>query len=263
LCGVDGELINPGKAVQRGSRMPKIMMLSTALWAGLLGLADAGTGFAKDAPAPPALSPQAAALIAPVHAAFAKVAAEQRKLPPPSSDREKLERMFDLDQAGRAVLVTIDFAKLPQDEQQPAQMAAWQEINAHDLADQAALKAMIPKAGWFLKSVYGAKAASAAFLIVQHAVNDPDLMRTTLRRMAPLVAKGEADAGDYGLMFDRVALEFDHKPQRYGSQVECKDGKWQPYNLEDPAHVDERRKALGFEQTEAEYLKNFDSDPCH
>ena len=89
------------------------------------------------------------------------------------------------------------------------------------------------------------------------------LMRTTVAKLEPMVAKGEADGPDYALMFDRVSLEFDHKPQRYGSQINCKDGHPQPMDLEDPARVDERRKAMGFKQTEAEYLALFSDMKCY
>jgi len=211
----------------------------------------------------PQLSPHAQALIAPIHEAYAEVEAAQAKLPSPASDSERLERMFDLDQAGRAVIVHIDFSTLSPDERPAAQGAAWADINARDLADQKALTAMMPVTGWFTSPPYSGKAVDAAFLIVQHAGNDPDLMRGVLKRMEPLVKTGQARGESYALLYDRVSLNFDHKPQRYGSQVECKAGRWQPQNLEDPDHVDARRKAMGMMWTEAEYLKTFADYPCH
>jgi len=217
---------------------------------------------AGDAPALPPLSPATQAVVAPVHEAFVKAEAEQAKLPPAKTDSERLERMLDLDQAGRKVYVQIDFSKLPRDEQLLAQGAAWRDIETHDLADQKVLKAMIPAEGWFTSPPYSRKAITAAFLIVQHAVDDPALMRDTLKRMEPLVKAGQADGPSYGLLFDRVSLQFDHKPQRYGSQVQCIAGQWQPNNLEDPADVDARRKTMGFVETEAEYLKHFADNPC-
>ncbi len=229
----------------------------------LLSLGIAISAHAADGPSLPPLSPTTQALIAPVHEAFAKAEAEQAKLPPARTDSERLERMFDSDQAGRKVFTMIDFSQVPRDEQLPAQAAAWKDIETHDLADQKALKAMIPAQGWFTAPPYSAKAVTAAFLIVQHAVNDPDLMRDTLKRMAPLVKAGKADGPSYGLLYDRVSLQFDHKPQLYGSQVQCQDGKWQPDTLDDPANVDARRKAMGFEETEAEYLKHFADNPCN
>jgi hypothetical protein len=210
----------------------------------------------------PALA-EAFALAAPVHDAFVKAEAEQAALPPAKTDSERLERMLDLDQVGRNVIVHIDFSTLPPDQRLPGQFVANRDIQAHDLADQKALKAMMPATGWFTQPEYSAKAVDAAFLIVQHAANDPDLMRDALKRMEPLVKTGRVKGESYALLYDRVSLFFDHKPQRYGSQVECKAGHWQPQNLEDPDHVDERRKAVGMVMTEADYLKYFADHPCH
>lgn len=213
--------------------------------------------------AAPSLSPRAITLIAPVHEAYERVEQAQSRLAPPSSPAEKLERLLDLDQAGRGALPRVDIATLPLTEQKPASEAVWAEIRRHDLEDQAALKRLIPEDGWFKESVYGEKATRSAFLIVQHATNDMPLMRRTLMKIGEYVKTGDAKGGMYALMYDRVALEFDHKPQRYGSQVNCVSGVWTPINLEDPSNVDLRRKQIGLATTEAEYLTHFKDDPCH
>jgi len=210
----------------------------------------------------PALA-AALALIAPVHQAFAKTDAEQAKLPAPADDRERLERLGAVDQAGRQAATGIDFSVLPAVQQLAAQNAVWSEINARDLNNQAELKRILPKDGWFLRSKVGVDASKAAFLIAQHAVNDPELMRDVLRRIEPLVAAGEVDVQDFARMHDRIALQFDRKPQRYGTQVSCQAGRWQPETIEDPDRVDERRKAVGLLLTEVEYLAQFLSQPCH
>ncbi len=217
---------------------------------------------AAAAPPPTPLSPQAQAMVGRVRDAYAMVEADQAKLPPPKDDRERLERMYDLDQLGRNALEKLDLS-LPQPQRDRATAAVWDEINAHDLADQQALKAMVARDGWITIPKYGQKASMAAFLVVQHAVDDPAFMRATLALLGPLAANGEVDGGDYALMYDRVALEFDHKPQRYGSQVVCVGGRWTPKDLEDAAGVDARRKAIGLKTTEAEYLTMFAQMHCN
>jgi hypothetical protein len=202
------------------------------------------------------MSPDSKALIAPVHAAYVKVEAEQAMLAPPRDDRERLERMFDLDQAARLAVIKIDLSVLPPKDRSAATETMWSEITAHDVANQRALKEIVSREGWITRTKFGPKASHAAFAIVQHAENDPDLMRSTLALLVPLAAKGEVDGNDYARLYDRVALDFDHKPQRFGSQLECHGGVWQPRALEDPQHVDERRKALGLQQTEAELAKS-------
>jgi hypothetical protein len=210
--------------------------------------------------AAPQLSPAASALIAPVHEAYERVERAQAALPPPKDDAAKLERLLALDQAGRQALDKIDFTVLPESERSSARGAAWNEINQHDLADQTALKAMQPAQGWFTKSKYGDKALEGAFLIVQHAMNDMNWMHDVLKRIEPLVAQGEFPGRYYALLYDRLALYYDGKLQRYGSQVTCKDHRWAVDRLEDPEHVNERRKAVGLSTLE-DYEKLFADKP--
>ena len=220
------------------------------------------TSFSAQAGDAPPLSPTTQALIAPVHEAFVTVDANQARLPSAKTDSERLERMFDSDQAGRKIFMKIDFSHVPRNEQPAAQAAAWKDIETHDLTDQKALKAMMPLKGWFTSPPYSAKAVIAAFSIVQHAGRDSEFQHDALKRMKPLAERG-INGEQYGMLYDRVSLDFDHMPQRYGTQVECKSGQWQPLNLEDPAHVDARRKTMGFDTTEAEYLTGFARYPCN
>jgi len=211
-------------------------------------------------PAP--LSPEARALIAPVAEALAAEDARQGQLPPAASDRERLERMAVLDQVGRRALTQIDLSVLPEGERQAATKAMWEPLGAMDERLLTELLTMIPAEGWFRKSVYGERAAGAAFLIIQHS--DLEQWRRFLPVLEPLVAEGEVDGEEYGLMYDRLAVN-EGRPQRYGTQMTCKAGKfvvdWD--NLEDPANADERRRALGFSWTLAEYEALFaDYPPC-
>jgi len=203
---------------------------------------------------PPSLSPASLAAVQKVYDAYRDVALRQAALPPPKDDAEKLVRLQDLDQAGREAYSAVNFNALPDTERTVVGAALFREITAHDVDDQQTLKAMMPANGWFTLSAYGAPAAKAAFLIVQHAVNDPDLMKTVLARMGPLLAKKEVDGKAYALLYDRVSLEFLKRPQRYGSQVQCQHGKAVVMTLEDPNHVDDRRKEIGLTMTESDYV---------
>lgn len=209
-------------------------------------------------PAP--LSPEARALIAPVAEAIAAEEARQAALPPATSDRERLERMGILDQVGRRALNSIDLRALPEDERQAASGMMWARLAALDRRLMAELLSMVPPEGWFLKSVYGDEAARAAFLIVQHS--GIEHWRRFVPVLEPLVASGEVDGQSYGLMYDRLA-QREGRPQRYGTQVTCKAGKWviDRENLEDPENVDARRREIGFHGTLAEYEQLFADDP--
>lgn len=209
-------------------------------------------------PAP--LSPEARALIAPVAEALAAEEARQAALPPATSDRERLERMGVLDQAGRRALNPIDLTVLPEAERGAANAAMWAPLTATDQRLLAELLVMLPPEGWFLKSVYGDRAAGAAFLIIQHS--DLENWRRFVPVLEPLVAAGEVDGQSYGLMYDRLA-ENEGRPQRYGTQVTCKAGKWviDWENLEDPENADARRREMGFHWTLAEYEQVFANHP--
>lgn len=210
----------------------------------------------------PAPSPDFAALIAQVTSAIAAEEARQAALPPASSDRERLERMGVLDQVGRRLSISVDLSGAPDADRVAAGLALWAPIEAVDKRLSAELLTMLPAEGWFYKSVYGAKAANAAFLIVQHG--DTALQRRFVPVLEPLVATGEVEGQSYGLMYDRLAVD-EGRPQRYGTQVTCKEGRWviDYANLEDPERADERRAAMGFPWTLKEYEAVFaDYPPC-
>jgi hypothetical protein len=64
------------------------------------------------------MTPEAAALVALVHLAYAEVEKRQAALPPPTNDRERLERLLDIDQAGRNAMQTIDLSQLSEEDQE-------------------------------------------------------------------------------------------------------------------------------------------------
>lgn len=212
---------------------------------------------------PSSLGPEARALIAPVAQALEAEEARQAALPPAASDRERLERMAVLDQVGRRALMRIDLSALPPDERRAAAQAMWAPVAAMDARLMDELLTMVPPEGWFLKSVYGEQAAGAAFLIVQHS--DVEHWHRFVPVLEPLVARGEVDGQEYGLMYDRLAVA-ENRPQRYGTQMTCKNGKFviDRDNLEDPTNADARRAAMGFHWTLAEYEQRFaDYPPCN
>ena len=209
---------------------------------------------------PGSLSPEAHSLIAPVENAIAAEEARQAALPPASNDRERLERMGVLDQVGRRAEAPIDLSVLPEAEREAANAIIWTRLRALDERLMGELLQIVPPEGWFLKSVYGERAAQAAFLIVQHS--DVEHWRRFLPVLEPLVAAGEVDGQSYGLMYDRLAIT-EGRPQRYGTQVTCKAGRWaiDRDNLEDPENADVRRREMGFPGTLAEYEQVFANRP--
>lgn len=232
------------------------------MWAVLIAaLMLAGCSQAPPSPdREPHISAQAAALIAPVGEAIEAEKARQAALPPAANDRERLERMGRLDQVGRRAANSVDLSGLPLTERAGASAALWAPVSAQDDLLLEELLTMIPPEGWFRKSVYGEQAAGAAFLIVQHS--GLEHWRRFVPILEPLVAAGEVDGEEYGLMYDRLAMN-EGRPQRYGTQMTCKAGKWviDRDNLEDPENADARRAAMGFGWTLAEYEAIFAKYP--
>lgn len=197
------------------------------------------------------------AFVAPIKAAIAAEKARQATLPPTSDVGEQLVRMAQMDQRARDPLDTLDFSLLPEVERERAHAAIWAEIDPVDRANQARLLELAPAEGWFHPSVYGERPAAAAFLIVQHS--NADLWRRFVPVLEPLARAGEIDGQDYALMYDRLALS-EGRPQRYGSQMVCRDGRYVVNTLEAPEGVDARRAELGMGPL-AEYEAIFTSHP--
>lgn len=211
---------------------------------------------------PTTLSPQARGLIAPVAEAIAAEEARQAALPPAVDVRERLERMGQLDQVGRRAAARVDLSLLPESERAAARYALRAPIAAMDDRLLAELLPLVPESGWFTPEVYGERASSAAFLIIQHS--NIEQWRRFVPVLEPLALAGQIDGQDYGLMYDRLAIS-EGRLQRYGTQVTCTGGKfvidWG--NIEDPENADARRRAIGFAWTLAQYEQSFaDYPPC-
>ncbi len=95
---------------------------------------------------------------------------------------------------------------------------------------------------------------AARWLMVQHADDDPDFQRMVLGRLEKYLGTPRIAGPDYALLWDRVAIK-DERPQRYASQMNCKDGKWTALGeVEEPEKLDERRARMDLPPFE-DYLK--------
>jgi len=112
----------------------------------------------------------------------------------------------------------------------------------------ARLRAIVERDGWPAHSMVGEDGAHAAWLLVQHADKDLALQKQALALMKPLVDQDEVGKVDYAYLEDRIAVA-EKRPQRYGTQF---GPDREPQPIEDEAHVDERRTAIGM-STMAEY----------
>ena len=107
------------------------------------------------------------------------------------------------------------------------------------------LAALIDAHGWPGRSRVGDEGAQAAWLILQHAIGNPPLMRRGLTLLRGGVGEGEVSPLEVAMLEDRIRT-FEGRPQRYGTQFDWDEhGRLSPLPLEDPAGVDARRRAIG------------------
>ena len=85
----------------------------------------------------------------------------------------------------------------------------------------------------------------AAWLVLQHAIGEPDVQRGCLPILREAAERGEATLAQVAYLEDRIAF-FERRPQRYGTQFDWDErGMLSPWPIEDPEGVDARRTAVG------------------
>jgi len=165
--------------------------------------------------------------------------------------RRELEALHETDQAQRREMAAVERAH---GMGSPQMAELWKKQTASDTRNIQRLEAIIAEIGWPKRSVVGEKAASAAFLVLQHS--DLIYQQKYLPLARTAAAEQEMRASSLALLEDRVLLR-EGKKQIYGSQVQRNDaGEWEVRSLEDPEHVDRRRASVGLPPL-AEYLAGF------
>jgi hypothetical protein len=160
--------------------------------------------------------------------------------------RRRLAHLYEVDQMVRGA-----YMKAP-DAGQRKKLGA--RIMALDQAHTAELKELLKIHRWFTISEFGKDSDLHAWILVQHSDRDPAFQRQVLEILAGLYPQGETSGYNYANLYDRVARNAG-MPQRYGTQGRCTaPGKWEPFDIEDPANLEARRASAGL-STMAEYLQ--------
>jgi hypothetical protein len=107
-----------------------------------------------------------------------------------------------------------------------------------DKKHEVRMKAIVAQSGWPGRSLVGGEAANDAWLIVQHC--QVDFQEHCLPLLKQAVDANEASGSCYAYLLDRVRM-YRGQSQFYGTQF--MNDKLVP--IEDPQHVDQRRKAVG------------------
>jgi hypothetical protein len=160
--------------------------------------------------------------------ASARVASDWPELNPVSPKtaalQAELKKMADEDQVVRTAV--------------PASLSRMQEVDRTHLP---ALLRIHRKYGWLKSSVAGKEAAGRFWLLVQH--QNLELQKSWMPEMERLAAKGAVSRQNFALLYDRV-MSGEGKPQRWGTQTHCVDGKAVMNPVEDPQNLEARRNAL-------------------
>jgi Family of unknown function (DUF6624) len=109
----------------------------------------------------------------------------------------------------------------------------------------ARLEAIVEQHGWPGRSQVGDDGAEAAWRTLQHAISRPDLIRRCLPLLQEEAAAGEIPGWHPAYVLDRIRF-FEGNPQVYGTQYDWDDEGFSTlWPVEDPEHVNERRKSVG------------------
>ena len=129
-----------------------------------------------------------------------------------------------------------------------------EEMKALHDQNAAQLDKIIDKIGYPTIEKVGTEANEAAWLIIQHAIGQPDFMRKCAQLLKQAVSQNEAQPINLAYLTDRIAV-FEGRPQFYGTQFDWDtNGVISPQAYDDLIKVNQRRKAIGLntleEQTE-------------
>ena len=118
------------------------------------------------------------------------------------------------------------------------------QMEAVHRANAAALRTLIARHGWPDVSIAGQDGCEAAWLIAQHAIGEPDFMRTCRALIEVAAQAGNAPRWQFAYIDDRIR-SYEGRPQRYGTQMDLTPTGPQPLALEEPDAVDARRSEVG------------------
>ncbi len=120
-------------------------------------------------------------------------------------------------------------------------------------------KMIVKQYGYPGFDLVGEDGSSRFWAIIQHCDDDVSFQEKVLRLMHEQVRRKNASGENYAYLEDRVLIGTHHK-QIYGTQLRLDPvtRKSSPLPLDDPAHVDERRRAVGM-GTLADYIKMNDA----
>ncbi len=189
--------------------------------------------------------------------------AEVERAPQPEQPTlaRKIARLVALDEITRQHMWRAGDPALTPEQQIALSMKIGPRMSAIDAANTTALKALLPKDGWFRNRRDGKQVTHGAWLIAQHSPDNAFRIKV-LGAMGDRLEEGDVDAMDFALTADRV-LVHQGGLQIFGSQARCIEGRLAIAPMADPEGVDARRAAIGWAKTLAETRGDLEiGKPC-
>lgn len=113
-----------------------------------------------------------------------------------------------------------------------------------DRRNTARMKEIVERYGWPGFALVGKDGEEAAWLLVQHADHDHAFQKRCLTLLTEAVHSGQAAAKHMAYLTDRVRVAEKQK-QLYGTQFHYVGNRQEADPIEDEAHLDARRQAVG------------------
>jgi len=123
------------------------------------------------------------------------------------------------------------------------------------------IKEIITNIGWPTESIVKEDGADAAWLIVQHAILEPEFQKECVNLLEEAVKKGEANSWHLAYLQDRVLIQ-EGKLQIFGTQHICNNGRMEPLPIESTEKANLKRAELelwSLEEHTAHLQKDYDS----
>ena len=118
------------------------------------------------------------------------------------------------------------------------------ELRALDRRHTSRLKAIVLANGWPDTARAGQDGVAAAFMLVQHADQDPAFQAEILPHVETAYRRGELPGECVAMLTDRILVGKGER-QIYGTQSRIVDGVVKIAAVEDPDNLDRRRAQMG------------------
>lgn len=157
--------------------------------------------------------------------------------------KQLIDYMYNFDQEVRLSLLDSSSNLSDRD--------AFQVLHKIDGFHLSKIKEILKEHGWITISKFGPEYDHKAWLLIQHADQDPFFQAGVLFILSQLLHRGETDKKNYAYLFDRVSVKFNKLglSQKYGTQAIIKENGHvevqQPH--ESFTNIDKNRADIGLE----------------